>query len=45
MVGKDGSDCPVSCPCKGAEMPCYRGEDPNGCPIPDMCMPMKGSII
>merc|ERR1712244_157066 len=39
-------DCPASCPvmCGADHMHCPGGTDPNGCPIPDTCMPMEGPI-
>jgi hypothetical protein len=43
-VGYDGQDCGVTCPikCGVDDITCYGGEDENGCPIPDTCMPTKG---
>ena len=45
--GKDGNDCPVSCPvvCGSEEMPCWGGYDPNECPMPDFCIPSKGIYL
>ena len=43
-MGKDGNECPVSCPivCGPADKHCGSGSDINGCPMPDTCMPMEG---
>ena len=42
MPGKDGTECPVSCPmkCGPEEMQCWGGYDDNGCIMPDACVPM-----
>jgi hypothetical protein len=46
-VGKDGMECPVTCPmkCGFEEMPCYDGYDHNGCQKPEFCIPMKGGPL
>ena len=37
-------DCtyPEPAKCDVDDMACYGGEDENGCPFPDTCMPTKG---
>merc|ERR1740129_955484 len=44
-TGKDGNECPVTCPqkCGPEEMSCWGGKDPNECTMPDFCIPMKGN--
>ena len=46
-MGKDGMECPAYCPanCGMEEMMCPGGEDPNGCMMPESCMPSKGTIL
>ena len=44
-IGKDGNECPIFCPAKCdesiGEIHCPgEGEDANGCPTPDFCMPV-----
>ena len=43
-IGKDGNECPVSCPvvCGVGEKNCGSGSDENGCPMPDTCRSMYG---
>jgi len=45
-MGKDGNECPSSCPvkCGFGEMQCNGGIDWNHCQMPDFCMPAKGPI-
>ena len=47
-VGKDGNECPISCPMKcddSSEMYCVDGTiDANGCVMQDFCIPAKGGI-
>lgn len=45
-IGKDGTECPIFCPtvCGPEEVQCWGGEDPNGCPMSDTCVPMKGPM-
>ena len=40
-MGKDGYECPVSCPvkCGMDDIWCPGGMDNNGCQMPEMCMP------
>ena len=40
-MGKDGVECPVSCPmkCGPEDVWCPEQEDGNGCMMPEMCMP------
>ena len=41
-VGKDGIECPVTCPCKDEEMTCDMGfDEAMGCQFPPQCTPMK----
>merc|ERR1712168_845631 len=44
LSGKNGNDCPVSCPAKCDDsmndLRCPGGEDDNGCPMPDSCRSM-----
>ena len=37
------SACPDMPPaeCSDMEMPCWGGMDPEGCPMPDFCVPMN----
>ena len=46
-MGKDGMECPAHCPvnCGMEEMMCPGGEDPNGCMMPETCIPSKGTIL
>ena len=46
-MGKDGIECPAHCPanCGMEEMMCPGGEDPNGCMMPESCIPSKGTIL
>ena len=46
-VGKDGNECPISCPMKcddSSEMYCDGGLDDNDCHYGDFCIPAKGGI-
>ena len=38
-MGKDGNECPASCPmkCGPEEMVCGGAKDPNDCPMADFC--------
>jgi len=40
-MGKDGIECPVTCPCKADENTCDMGfDEAMGCQFPPMCIPM-----
>merc|ERR1719266_2924179 len=41
-MGKDGNQCANVCPtkCGDNENSCWGGEDANGCPMPDTCIPV-----
>jgi len=44
-IGKDGNECPVTCPTKcddSIDMLCWGDVDANGCRMPDFCVPQKG---
>merc|ERR1719228_2388868 len=45
-IGKDGSECPAYCPvkCGPEDMPCFEGNDENGCMRPESCQPAKGPM-
>ena len=46
-VGKDGNECPISCPMKcddSSELYCDGGYDDNDCANGDFCIPAKGGI-
>ena len=40
-------ECPGHCPanCRMEEMMCPGGEDPNGCMMPETCIPSKGTTL
>ena len=40
-------ECPGHCPanCRMEEMMCTGGEDPNGCIMPEFCIPSKGTTV
>ena len=41
-MGKDGIECPVTCPCKADENTCDMGfDEAMGCQFPPQCTPMK----
>jgi len=41
-MGKDGIECPVTCPCKADENTCDMGfDEAMGCQFPPMCIPLK----
>ena len=46
-MGKDGIECPAHCPvnCGMDSMMCQGGEDPNGCRMPEFCVPSKGTQL
>ena len=46
-VGVDGFECPAACPvtCPEDSMHCPGGMDPNGCQMPDTCMPVNGMLL
>ena len=45
--GEDGAVCPAMCPAVcdyTVDKHCPGGVDANGCPMPDTCMPMTGTV-
>ena len=46
LLAAAASACPELLPakCGPEEMMCPGGMDPQGCPMPDMCMPSKGNF-
>ena len=47
IFGEDGAVCPAMCPAVcdyTVDKHCPGGVDANGCPMPDTCMPMTGTV-